>query len=94
MLYGFAYAQAPCRCFGPQPEGCVCGDDERVLRAYAGGMETMPPMDATQRGSCIVEAVRCHEGSQRAAFATLSDQDLARAVLHGWVEFCRDKGLP
>src|SRR5262245_32637 len=72
MLCGFEHVQFPCRCFGPQPEGCVCGDDERVLRAYAGGVEAMPPMTATQRGSCLCEAVRCVEGSHRSDFAALS----------------------
>ena len=44
-------APESCVCYGPMAEGCVCGDTERALRAYAQG-QPMFPMTPAQREWC------------------------------------------
>jgi hypothetical protein len=81
-----------CVCYEPE-EGlsCICANEERALRGYAAGL-VLPPMTAAQREWCLSE-IDSVEGYRRKEYETETDKDLARGVLHAWVDFCRDKGL-
>lgn len=73
--------------------GCVCTDEERILRFYSCGVITVP-MTTAQRDWCIQEADHAGEGEHsRATLEPLSDKDLARTVLSAWVNYCRSQGL-
>jgi hypothetical protein len=49
-------------------------------------------MTPSQRAWCLDE-IGSVEGYKRADFEDYNDSDLARAVLHAWNDYCRDKGL-
>ena len=80
-----------CVCYGPTAEGCVCGDTERALRAYADGYP-LPPMTAAQREWCLQEIDHV-ESFPREEYEHLLDSNLARGVLEAWVAYCQDLGL-
>ena len=72
---------------------CVCSDNERVIRAYADGLD-LPPMTTEQREWCIGEAERNGEGSYpREETERLNDKDLATAVLNAWWDYVRSNCL-
>jgi len=78
-----------------QIHGCVCGLQERVLRAYAADNEAMNgpmrPMTDQERWWCIEEAVRASEGSRdESQLLTISDKSLAKEVLASWKEYVDD----
>lgn len=73
-------------------EPCVCGADERILRAYAGMTRNLPPMTPVQREWCLDEIGQI-EGYERKEHEQDPDYLLASTVLHAWTDFCRDKGL-
>jgi hypothetical protein len=70
---------------------CVCGTEERALRAFIRG-QTPAPMTPSQREWCLAEIERV-EGWQRADYADADDAMLARGVIAAWTDYCRDKGL-
>jgi hypothetical protein len=86
----FTGIKVPC-CGGPD-EGCVCGGDERVLRAYNRGQRGLEPMTQDQRQWCLDE-IRQVEGYDIKDYMQYSDADLANGVLSAWTDYCRDKGL-
>lgn len=89
----FEGISAPCCWEGTQEEGsCVCGADERVLRAYCDSSRSLPAMTPNQREWCLDEIGQI-EGYERSEHEQDSDSDLARTVLHAWTDYCRDKGL-
>lgn len=69
---------------------CVCGPEERGLRAIIAGRASH--MTADDREWCLREIERV-EGHERAHHDGAGDRDLARGVLAAWTDFCRDKGL-
>jgi hypothetical protein len=96
MMNGWScYAPEGCVCYTPEDLKagwyCVCGDEEKVLRAYLGS-SSMPPMTAKQREECL-EEIASVEGYDRKDYETESDANLARGVLHAWTSYCHDKGL-
>ena len=77
---------APCCTRG---EGCMCGREERVLRAVIAGQYR--PLTSEERAWCtreIASVEGCSESDGEG-----SDADAARMVLNAWVDYCRDKGL-
>lgn len=82
-------------CCGPaEPPcngACICGPDERPLRAYAEGRVTTP-MTPAQREFCLSEIDQV-EGHSRQDHETDSDRNLAIATLGAWQDYCQDKGL-
>lgn len=73
------------------PEGCVCGAQERGLRAIIAGNGTRP-MTAEQRAWCVSE-VASVEGFSEQDCVGLDDVALANLVLSAWLDYARDKGL-
>lgn len=74
-------------------DGCICSDEERVIRAYATGRCTVP-MTPAQREHCHSEAYRAAEGAlTRQELEDATDQELARALLGAWAGYCRSQGL-
>lgn len=71
--------------------GCVCGRDERVLRAYLDEV-IVSLMTPQQREWCLSE-INCVEGYNRKDYESVTDIELARGVLAAWKTFCEDKGL-
>ena len=78
-------------CSSSDLKQCVCGPEERVLRAYA-SRANLPAMTSEQRQYCLAE-IASVEGYRRADYEAEEDADLARSVLSAWTDFCRDKGL-
>ena len=77
-----------CQC-GDVPE-CICGQTEKVLRAFASGiLSTMTP---DQREWCLKE-IDSVEGYNRRDYERAYPADLARGVLSAWTDYARDKGL-
>jgi hypothetical protein len=76
-----------------QPEmACVCGPEERVLRAYSSGVEGLPEMTAKQRKWCIEEADRAGEGGHPSSEAvSLSDKELAQWTLDAWSDYAQGR---
>lgn len=88
-------ADAPC-CMAPEDRGedfnCVCGDRERVLRAFLGG--AMRPMTPAERQWCLEEADHAGEGAYpRAEAENYSDSALAERVLFAWADYVRSNCL-
>lgn len=81
-----------CPCNPEEPEYCACNSTERVLRLYSSGLTTMPALTPVQREECLVEIDRV-ESYLRKDYEVVSDQDLAKGVLHAMTDYCRDKGL-
>lgn len=79
-----------CICYGGQPP-CDCTHVERALRAWA-DRRPMPAMTPDQKGWALAE-IASVEGYDATDYADLPDADVARGVLHAWVDYCRDKGL-
>lgn len=73
-----------CQCYGDE-NMCVCGDDERILRAGV-------PLTADQREWCLNE-IASVEGHERQDYESHNDSELGRAVISAWRDYCRDKGL-
>lgn len=69
---------------------CVCGDSEKVLRAWSAGWTQR--MTNEQRAWCLDE-IDDVEGFSRTDYAGSTDAELARGVLAAWLDYCRDKGL-
>jgi hypothetical protein len=81
----------PC-CMGENAT-CICGNNERVLRAYAKG-EDLPPMSEAQRIWCANEADYAGEGAYpRQEGIKLNDKDLAAWVLSAWNDYVRSNML-
>lgn len=70
---------------------CMCGRDERALRAYVDG-KIVVPMTDSQRAFCLNE-IGTVEGYDAKEHRGDSDVELARTVLSAWTDYCRDKGL-
>lgn len=88
----FERHSVPC-CMG-EGHPCVCGPDERVLRAYDRGEVGLPPMTAEEREWCLEEADRAGEGAfPREEAEQFSDKDLANWVLRAWREFVQSNCL-
>jgi hypothetical protein len=68
---------------------CICGPDERAIRAVIRGEITMTE---TQREYCLAEIGQV-EGYDRAEHVSDTDVQLARNVLGAWTDFARDKGM-
>jgi hypothetical protein len=82
----------PC-CMG-EGHPCVCGPDERVLRAYARDESGLPPMTSEQREWCLEEADRAGEGAYPPEQAkNYSDKDLAHWVLNAWNDYVHSNCL-
>lgn len=79
----------PCACYLGE-DGCICQSEERALRHIAAG-NTAEPMTAEQREWCKREIVSVEGYAEKDAEG--ADADVARTVLHAWVDYCRDKGL-
>jgi len=81
---------APC-CQGPNSTVCICGAEERIIRAYILG-EVTEPMTASQRMWCIDEAVYAGEGLYgREELSVMPDKELAGCVLTAWIEYANSK---
>lgn len=83
-----------CQCIAqPAPPGsyCICGLEERALRAFKGGCAPNP-MTPKQREWCLDE-IGSVEGYERSDFEDATDANLATNVIGAWVDYCRDKGL-
>lgn len=78
-----------CYCLD-KPQECICDSNEKLLRGWAA--EKLSPMTPEQREWCLSE-ISAVEGHERKDYETLPDKALASAVLHAWLDFCRDKGL-
>jgi hypothetical protein len=78
-----------CPCYGGGEWQCVCCPTERILRAYIDGTFTTP-MTAEQREWCLGEIEHCDEGSKRADYEQLTDNDVADATLHAWAVYVKD----
>ena len=78
---------------------CACGGDERVLRAWISHdrpIALAPDMTPAQRAWCRDEVRQCSDATHQpddSFFDTAPTADVARAVLDGWTDYCRDKGL-
>jgi hypothetical protein len=84
----------PCTCLDKEDRadvGCACGDSERVLRFITGQAHDIIFTDA-QREWCLSE-IASVEGYRREDYAGEPTDNLARAVLEAWTDYCRDKGL-
>lgn len=68
---------------------CICGPDERAIRAAIRGEITLTE---AQREYCLAEIGQV-EGYDRAKHVRDTDVQLARNVLGAWTDFARDKGL-
>ena len=79
-----------CWCFNGKE--CICGDEEKVLRHYA-GRKPLPPMTVKQRQWCIEQITQSDEGAQPEHLEVLDDADLARTVLDSWLDYCRNMGM-
>lgn len=88
----------PCQCQNlndPQVRihGCVCGLQERILRAYSNGMQ-LRPMSDEERAWCVEEAISSSEGSRNESeLLTITDKSLAKEVLTSWKEYAQSQGL-
>jgi hypothetical protein len=78
-----------CQCV-VYPENCICSPCEMALRAWGGGFTQ--PMTPDQREFCLSE-IDSVEGFRREDHESDTDQQLARATLDAWLDYCRDKGL-
>ena len=90
----FAGIAVPCCWDGTLDAGmpCACGAEERVLRGYIDGLQSLALMTVAQREWCLDEIGQV-EGYRRSEHEQDSDADLASTVLHAWTDYCRDKGL-
>ena len=69
--------------------GCLCGPEEKVLRAYIRG-EALEPMSEAERNWCCAEADRAGEGAYPKAEAVeLDDRELARWVISAWSDYAK-----
>lgn len=87
----FGDVHAPCRCMALPTPGtlCQCGNNERVIRAIAGGLIDYK-MLPEQRAWCIDQAEWAGEGYyRREELEAMTDQDLAQAVLDMWNEYVK-----
>lgn len=84
---------AECACLGPgySDVDCMCGRDERALRAFCRG--DLTEMTAAQREWCVNEVARVEGYSESDARQAGADGNLAQLVLNAWTDYCRDKGL-
>lgn len=89
-----------CQCFDAEAVaeyGCLCGDDERALRAWAYPSKLiMPPMTAEQRAWCLSQIRQAGDATDQPDDDSLTlwtDRDYASGALSAWVDYCRDKGL-
>lgn len=72
---------------------CLCGHNERVLRAYSEGRYISPMTDG-QREWCLDESDRAGEGSYpREEAIGFTDQDLAKRVLYAWSNYVNSNCL-
>lgn len=86
------FAEVVVPCCSADSEGCACGKDERVLRAYKRREFGLPPMTPEQRKWCLDE-IGSVEGYTREEWVDMDDDLLASGVLSAWTDYCRDKGL-
>ena len=71
---------------------CLCSPTERVIRTIMGTGSPIRPLTPEEREACLDEIAHT-EGYDRQTYAHVTDQDLARGVLHAWAAYARDKGL-
>ena len=83
-----AWPTVECQC---DVQECVCGTEERVLRAFIDRKVNLP-MNSAQREWCLQE-LDSVEGFSRKDYTQSDDSQLARGVLDAWHEYCLDKGL-
>ena len=90
----FPNLSVPCCWDGTADAGnpCLCGPEEKVLRAYQDRLPSLPPMTNEQRKWCLDE-IESIEGYDWLEYEGYSDHDLAHSVLRAWTDYCRDKGL-
>jgi len=80
-------------CMGLIYSDCVCGNSERVIRAYIGGYAPSP-MTPEQREWCIREADHAGEGYYtRGELTALDDKKLAYCVLNAWDMYVKSNCL-
>ena len=82
------WSGAPC-CRTVSAADCMCGQQERYIRAVAAGDMTLSP---AQREYCLSEIGRV-EGYSRADYESGDDRTIASSTLCAWLDYCRDKGL-
>jgi len=88
----------PCTCIATDQTvdlACVCGDVERCLRGWV-AKYPMPAMTAEQRAWCADEVERQGDSTDqpgRLELLQMGDASLADAVLRGWQDYARDKGM-
>ena len=82
-----------CQCveYAKSCGGCVCGPEERVLRAF---LDPNTPLKMTpeQREWCYAE-IDAIESHDRSDYEAGTDAELARGVLNAWTDYCRGQGL-
>ena len=72
---------------------CVCGYNEKVLRAYSEGRCKIP-MTTEQREWCLDEAERAGEGSYpRSEGIGMDDAALAERVINAWHDYVQSNCL-
>ncbi len=76
-------------CLGEQVT-CVCGSEERALRAIAAGRG--PDLTDEQREWCLSE-IGSIEGYRRDEHEGDNSVVLANVTIRAWADYCRDKGL-
>lgn len=85
-----------CVCFSPkqlEDGGCVCSDDERLVRARIYG-KLKAPLYVDERDRLSQDADYCFKGERLyAELIQLDDVDLCRATLDGWMSMARKHGL-
>lgn len=83
----FDIDNVPCCGGAPEGQGCVCGKEEKVIRALISGTLniTMAPY---QREWCISEAKWAGEGMySEEELKGMTDKQLAEAVLTAWIAY-------
>ena len=77
-------------CSGAEAGNCLCGQKERVLRAFSEGRDTGRQMTPEEREWCLDESDKAGEGSYpREEAVDFSDKDLAMRVLYAWRDYVR-----
>ena len=83
-----------CPCFGSEYAGaCICGDIEKVMRAYGSPNFNPAPMTPEQRDWCFKELDDIEGHSRLDGGENPTDEMLSRCMLSAWQDYARDKGL-
>ncbi len=88
-MTGLLFNDTAACCMGPEQEGCMCGREERALRAISASQYRQ--MTSAEREWCRLEILRV-EGYDESD-CNVCDSQLASTTLSAWQDYCRDKGL-